>query len=145
MLYFSNKSSIKEEPTTTAVFFFFFKILFIYFRQSRREKEKERNINVWFPLECPLLGTWPGPQARHMPWLGIEPMTLWFAGQCSTHWATPARAHYSSLKQDCLKIEVNPTTAMRKTRKSTWCNKNATLWEKMKDGLKRAEGIIRRD
>ena len=28
-----------------------------------REKERERNINVWLPLTCPLLGTWPVTQA----------------------------------------------------------------------------------
>ena len=27
------------------------------------EKERERNINVWFPLTHPLLGTWPATQA----------------------------------------------------------------------------------
>ena len=27
-----------------------------------------------------------------MPWLGIEPAAFWFMGQCSTKWATPARA-----------------------------------------------------
>ena len=26
-------------------------------------KERERNINMWLPLTCPLLGTWPGTQA----------------------------------------------------------------------------------
>ena len=31
------------------------------------------------------------PQPRHVPWLGIEPATLWFTGQLSIHWATPAR------------------------------------------------------
>ena len=34
----------------------------------------------------------PGPQPRHVPWLGIEPVTLWFPGQHSIYWATPARA-----------------------------------------------------
>ena len=34
----------------------------------------------------------PGLQPRHVPWLGIEPATLWFAGQCSICWATLARA-----------------------------------------------------
>ena len=34
----------------------------------------------------------PGPQPRHVLWLGIEPATLWFTGQGSIHWATPARA-----------------------------------------------------
>ena len=38
----------------------------------------------------------PGPQPRHVPWLGIELAPLWFAGQhpsytTCTHWATPAR------------------------------------------------------
>ena len=36
----------------------------------------------------------PGPQPRHVPWLGIERVTLWFTGQCSIHWATPARAPF---------------------------------------------------
>ena len=27
------------------------------------EKEREQNINVWLPLELPLLGTWPVTQA----------------------------------------------------------------------------------
>ena len=25
--------------------------------------KRERNINVWLPLTCPLLGTWPATQA----------------------------------------------------------------------------------
>ena len=30
----------------------------IYFLEKRRDGEtRERNINVWLPLECPLLGT----------------------------------------------------------------------------------------
>ena len=37
----------------------------------------------------------PGLQPRYMPWRGIEPATLWFAGWCSIHWATPARAEIS--------------------------------------------------
>ena len=28
---------------------------------------------------------------RHVPWLGIKLVTLWFAGRHSIHWATPAR------------------------------------------------------
>ena len=34
----------------------------------------------------------PGPQSSHVPWLGIKPAALWFAGQRSVHWAIPARA-----------------------------------------------------
>ena len=32
-------------------------------RGERREKERERNINVWLPLVHHLLGTWPTSQA----------------------------------------------------------------------------------
>ena len=31
-------------------------------------------------------------QPRHVPWLGNEPVPLWFTGQRSIHWVTPARA-----------------------------------------------------
>ena len=36
----------------------------------------------------------PGPQPRHVPWLGIKPVTFWFAGRHSIHRATPARAQH---------------------------------------------------
>ena len=32
-------------------------------REEGREKVRERNINAWLPLVCPLLGTWPATQA----------------------------------------------------------------------------------
>ena len=83
---------------TTLFFFSFFKILLGLFleRGEGREKDRERNINMWLPLPHPQLGTWP--TTRHVPWLGIELATLWFTGQHSVHWATPARAQYSFLK-----------------------------------------------
>ena len=34
----------------------------------------------------------PGWQPRHVPWLGIEPATLWFSGWHWTHRSIPARA-----------------------------------------------------
>ena len=40
-------------------------------------------------LSTPYWG--PGPQPRHVPWLGIELATLWLTGPCLIHWATPAR------------------------------------------------------
>ena len=36
--------------------------LFI-FREGEEKKKEEKNINVWLPLERPLLGTWPATQA----------------------------------------------------------------------------------
>ena len=34
----------------------------------------------------------PGLQLRHVPWLGIELVTLCFIAWCSVHWDTSARA-----------------------------------------------------
>ena len=42
---------------------FFFLINLFLDRGEGREKERERNINVWLPLTCHLLGTWPATQA----------------------------------------------------------------------------------
>ena len=44
------------------ILFLFLKISFI-FRERGREGERERNISVWLPPMCPLLGTWPATQA----------------------------------------------------------------------------------
>ena len=46
--------------------YFYFLRYFIYLileRGEGREKEGERNINVWLPLVGPVLGTWPAAQA----------------------------------------------------------------------------------
>ena len=40
--------------------YFFFKRFYLFLG---REKERERNANVWLPLARPLLGTWPVTQA----------------------------------------------------------------------------------
>ena len=56
--------------------------MFLYLfldRGEGKEKERERNIIVWLLLECPHQG--PGPQPRHVPWLGIKPATLWFTAR----------------------------------------------------------------
>ena len=73
---------------------FAFKDFIYLFLEKGREGEMERNINVWLPLTCPLLGTWPATQACA---LGIELVTLWFTGWFSIHWATSARAEFSKL------------------------------------------------
>ena len=68
---------------------FFFLRFFVYLLLERgegREKERERNINVWEIHRVvashtpPIWG--PGTQPRHVPWLGIKPAaTFWFAGK----------------------------------------------------------------
>ena len=66
---------------------------FIYlFLERGRQRERGREISM-----CDCLSRvphWePGPQPRHVPWLGIKSATLWFAGRHSIHWATPAWTH----------------------------------------------------
>ena len=66
-------------------------LFYFIFRQRRREGERARETSMCGCLLCtPHWG--PGPQPRHVPWPGIKPVTLWFTGQHSIHWATPARA-----------------------------------------------------
>ena len=78
----------KEIPTMIFLRYFFQIYLFfedfIYLfldRREGREKERKRSINVWLSLT----GDLPGLQPRHVPRLGIKPVTPWFAGQYSIH------------------------------------------------------------
>ena len=41
----------------------FFKYFIYLFLERGEGREKEGNINVWLPLQRPLLGTWPATQA----------------------------------------------------------------------------------
>ena len=44
--------------------FSFFKRFYLFIcRERGRGREREGNINVWLPLACPLMGTWPATQA----------------------------------------------------------------------------------
>ena len=72
-------------------FVFIFKVLFIYFREGKGEGKRggETSMSGWFLC---VLYWGPGPQPRDVPWLGIEPASVWFTGRDSIHWATPARA-----------------------------------------------------
>ena len=61
-----NKKGIHEDVMFEENFFYSFLEDFIYLfleRGEGREKERERNINVWLPVTHPLLGTWPTTQA----------------------------------------------------------------------------------
>ena len=80
------------------VFKDFFQRFYIFIERGEgKEKERERNIDMWEILRLVVLYTpnWgPGRQPWHVPWLEIKPMTLWFTGQHSTHWTTLARASF---------------------------------------------------
>ena len=65
--------------------FQYLKILFIHFLRERgREGERGRETLVCGCLShAPYWG--PGPQPRHVPRLGIEPVTFQFTGWHSIH------------------------------------------------------------
>ena len=79
------------------LFFFFFKDFIYSFleRGEGKDKERERNINVWLPLTCPPLGTWPATQACALS--GNQTGDPLVRSPCSVHWATPARAYHCLL------------------------------------------------
>ena len=100
-----------------------FRFYLFIFRERGKEGEKhhcERKtlINSYVPY-------WGlGTQPRHVPWLGVKPATLWFAGQHSIHWATPARAHQGFL---------NFKIFLRKSLKNNWKRKTySDLWTVLK-------------
>ena len=82
-------------------YLYFLKIicLFIYLleRGDRREKGRE---TIDLRKKYQLIASYTHPdhwlglnlQLTHMPWPGIEPASLWFAGWCPTNWATRVRA-----------------------------------------------------
>ncbi|KAF6094890.1 hypothetical protein HJG60_011958 [Phyllostomus discolor] len=65
----------------------FFKIFYLFIFRERREGERERERH-----QCAVPGGY-GLQPRNVPWLGIEPGTLWF----------PARAQSTELCQPGLR------------------------------------------
>ena len=74
----------------------------------------------------------PGLESRHVPWLGIKWATLWFAGQRSIPWATPARAvlpfltdprrvvNFSAHSAFYLLLESNANFQLLKCRTGNW-------------------------
>ena len=74
------------------------------FREGKGGRKRGRETSMGSCLSCALHHWGPGPQPRHVPWLEIEPGSLWFAVRHSAHWATPARDGY------ILKLEVTELT-----------------------------------
>ena len=67
---------------TLLILFYFLKTLFIS-REEYEGGEKERNINVWLPLECPLLEIWPATQTCALT--GNQTGDPLVHSQCSIH------------------------------------------------------------
>ena len=96
---------LKYWNTSTPFIYYFLKFIYLFIYLDRGAgRERERNINVWLPLPHPHWGR--GPQPRHVPWPGVKPVTLWFAGWHSIHWATPARAPHDLLNSGFPELHV---------------------------------------
>ena len=59
---------IKNFLMKRSLYFFQRFYLFIYKEREGRKKERERNVNVWLPLTCSPLGTWPTTQGMCPDW-----------------------------------------------------------------------------
>ena len=70
--------------------FYFFNLYLFIFSQRGREGEREGEKHQCLVASCKPHTGKPGLQPRHVPQLGIELATIWFAGQRSIHRATPA-------------------------------------------------------
>ena len=62
--------------------------LFIF----KEKSDRETSLHQCVVASCVTPHWGLSPQSRHVPWLGIEPVTLWITGRHLIHWATPARA-----------------------------------------------------
>ena len=61
--WFTGWWSIHWAIPAKAVCIIFLRFYLFISREKGKEKERERNISVWLPVTCPLLGTWPATQA----------------------------------------------------------------------------------
>ena len=59
-----SSSPLKQSLSTSFYKNSIFKRFYSFIYRGGREGERERNINVWLPLSCPLVGTRPATQAH---------------------------------------------------------------------------------
>ena len=112
--------------------FFSYFVLFIFREKegkgkqlSLREGEKQRLPEIHWSLIGYLSHTpnWgPGPQPRHVPWLGIELATLWFTGWRSIHWATPAREVFF------MTFVIAAYSLFWSAKSNTWASLETVCW-----------------
>ena len=75
---------------TNDIIFFSFLRFYLFLEEGKEGRKRGRETSMCCCLLCaPYWG--PGLQPRHVPWLGIKPVTLRFTGQHPIHWATPPR------------------------------------------------------
>ena len=97
-----------------------FKIFYLFiFRKKGREGEREGKKHQCVVASSTPPAEWgPGPQPRFVPWLGIEPATLWFTCRHSVHWATPARVNQHFQSRLITNISPRLCSKMHKSSKA---------------------------
>ena len=101
------------------MFIDFFLIFYLFLgRQEGREKKRREASMCDCLSHAPDWG--PGPQPRHVPWLENEPVSLWFAGWCSVHWATPARACLLILERGEGRLRERERERNKDVREKCW-------------------------
>ena len=82
-------------------------------REEGREKERERNTDVWEKhqsIASPMCPNWgQGPQPMHVPWLGVEPVTVHLSEWHPTPWATLIKANLVSILLVCSVCSLGST------------------------------------
>ena len=88
--------------------FFLRLYLFIFRERGRREVKRERNINVWLPLMCLLLGTWPATQACALTgnwtrdplvcWQALSPLSHSSQGPIDLIWLSCMRLFFAEFE-----------------------------------------------
>ena len=91
------------------IFYFFKDFIYLFVERGKgREKERERNINVWLPLAHPPLGTWPTAQACALDWeSNRRPFNSQASTQPLSH--TSQGYYYVFLNRKFLKCLVEPS------------------------------------
>ena len=81
---------------------FDFIIYLFTFRKRGREGGKQGRETLMCGCLSHAPNQGPDPQPRHVPWLGIEPVTIRFAGRQSVPWAAPARAEQNDFNRSIM-------------------------------------------
>ena len=82
-----------------------FFLRFYFFLERRREGERDGEKHHCVVAYCTPPSGDLTCSTGICPRLGIEPVTLWFIGWQSDHWATPARVMYGFFKENCLRVQ----------------------------------------
>ena len=77
---------------------YFLGFIFLFLERGKGGKKKGKKHQCVVASHAPPY--WGhDPQPRHVPWLGIEPVTFCVTSLSSIHWAIPARVSYTVLNE----------------------------------------------